>query len=366
MNRKNTVLLSFALLMGLPSVAYANAGTALMWATIFHLFVGNALIGIFEGFVIAKLFRLKFSKSIGFFILANYFSAWTGIFVLGSGITGHLHLDLYNIRMWLVIFVLVAYIFTIVIEWPFIALCFRGTAGWLRNSIWSTILAQTLSYLLLIGWYWMSSGTSLLINTNIVQPSEMRLPEKVLVYYISSKDGNVYLRHLSKEDDQKVFTLNSSNKNDRLFARASENDSQQSEIVARLETRDRRKPSFIVVQSSLPDIVVREKGGRDTQFNFGNIPLLDASESNAWEVSTRFWAAEGLHGINRITREKFHFSLETPFASWSVRNAVLLPDHKVLFQLGENQICLLELDTHRIALITKGRGPLSVMERRAQ
>ena len=362
MNRKNTILLFFTLFMGLPSMAYANAGTALMWAAIFHLFIGNAIIGIFEGFLIAKVFNLKFGKSIGLLVLANYFSAWIGILVLGPSISGHLHLDLYNIRIWFGILVLVAYVSTIILEWPFIAICFRGTVGWFRNSLWASIIVQTLSYLLLIGWYWMSSGTSLLLNMNIVQPSEMRLPEKVLVYYISAKDGNVYLRHWSKENDQKVFTLNSSDEKDRLFARASENDSRQSDIVARLETHDRRKPSLTVVQSSLSDILVRGKG--DGKFYFGNIPLLDASESSAWEVSTRFWSTEGMSGTNRKTGKKFHFALATPFASWSVENAVLLPDNKVLFQLGRDQICLLELNTNRVALIIKGRGPLPVMERK--
>jgi len=42
-----------------PSIAYADAGTPLIWATLFHLLIGNAIIGIGEGLLIAHLFKAR-------------------------------------------------------------------------------------------------------------------------------------------------------------------------------------------------------------------------------------------------------------------------------------------------------------------
>lgn len=41
-----------------PFVAHAKVGTLLMWATMLHLVIGNALIGFGEGLLLAKLFHL--------------------------------------------------------------------------------------------------------------------------------------------------------------------------------------------------------------------------------------------------------------------------------------------------------------------
>ncbi len=65
-------------IFGLPSTVQADAGTPLMWAGMLHLFIGNAVIGCFEGFILAKFFSLKMRRTIGLLIAANYFSAWVG------------------------------------------------------------------------------------------------------------------------------------------------------------------------------------------------------------------------------------------------------------------------------------------------
>jgi hypothetical protein len=61
-----------------PAVAYADAGTPLLWASAFHLFLGNALIGVAEGWLVAVLFRQKAGSCVAIMIAANYFSAWVG------------------------------------------------------------------------------------------------------------------------------------------------------------------------------------------------------------------------------------------------------------------------------------------------
>ena len=56
-------VLAAAVWLAVPASAAANAGTPLLWLSLFHLTVGNALIGIVEGFVVGRLLRVPISKA---------------------------------------------------------------------------------------------------------------------------------------------------------------------------------------------------------------------------------------------------------------------------------------------------------------
>lgn len=58
------------------SPVLANAGTPLMWTAFQHLFLGNALIGLIESFVLSSWFNIP--SSVGVITTANYASAWVG------------------------------------------------------------------------------------------------------------------------------------------------------------------------------------------------------------------------------------------------------------------------------------------------
>jgi len=70
---KHRPLLSLVVvgLTALPQQASANAGTPLMWAEMLHLAIGNALIGLLEGFLLVWLFRLPRAKAVGAMIAAT-------------------------------------------------------------------------------------------------------------------------------------------------------------------------------------------------------------------------------------------------------------------------------------------------------
>jgi hypothetical protein len=85
-----------ALLTCVPLTARADAGTPLMWAGMLHMVFGNAIIGIFEGLILARVFKLKSGKCVLVMICANYFSAWGGELFLNYQITKLLPFNLYN------------------------------------------------------------------------------------------------------------------------------------------------------------------------------------------------------------------------------------------------------------------------------
>jgi hypothetical protein len=370
--KRNQNIIIVLLLLAVPSVAQANAGTPLMWASMFHLVFGNLIIGIFEGNLLAKFFGISKRKCIWLLILANYFSAWLGGFFIAKAMAKTLPMTLHSAWSSLWSMVLVTYVLTILLEYPFVAISFWGKPSWLRKSLLGSLLVQTVSYTILFGWYWIASGTSLYTKTDVVELSSISLPEKVLVYFISADDGDVYTGHLRDVQWQNVFDLNSSRRNDRLFVRPSDEDSNSWDLVARLETSQRRKPNLITVQEKFAVIAAPSRRSQNTDppqyegswFNFGHVPKLGNAESSPWKFWSGFWPIEGLRGEDDNSGNRVSFSLETPFVAWSVRNATHLPTDKVLLQLGKDQICVYDPEKKQIALLARGRGPIAVMEKK--
>jgi len=98
--------------------------------------------------------------------------------------------------------------------------------------------------------------------------------------------------------------------------------------------------------------------------NFGRVPRLGEARDSPWEFRSGFWAGEGMRGRRSAPEEgELRLALETPFCAWAVRNATHLPGDYVLFQLGWDQICVLDAPRRRVALLERGRGPVVVLVR---
>ena len=364
-----TRIMMFVLLV-IPSVAQANAGTPLMWAGMLHLVFGNLIIGIVEGILLAKFFGLAKDKCISLLILANYLSAWLGGLVIGNALAKVLPMGLYTAWSLFWLMVLVTYMLTLFLEFPFVALAFRGDSAWRRKSIRASFLIQSISYVALFGWYWLASGTSLYTKTEIVELSSISLPEKVLVYFISVDDGDVYEGSLREARWKSIYDLNSSRRNDRLFVKPSDTETNSWDLMARLETDDHRTPDILTVKERFAVVAAPSWLSMNTDppqyegswFNFGQVPKLGDAQSSSWEFWAGFWPIEGLRGNETNSEKRVSLSFETPYVAWSVRNVTHLPTDKVLLQLGDDQICVYDPEKKQIALLTRGRGPIAVME----
>lgn len=384
MKRVSIVVLGLAVIATAPSVALANVVTPVIWASVFHLLVGNAFIGLLEGGLLAYCFQVRPVRGIALMILANYVSVWLGWLFLLSRIQDHFQPQLDNFwgLMWGMMGV--AYLLTLSLEWPFVAWAVAGRPHWFARSCRASLLIQTTSYVLLCGWYGMVSVTSLYTEAFIVPLDEITIPEGILVYYIADDDGDVYVRDLKSGQTEKVFDLNSRDGHDRLshtFVRQVSYDSpsQASEqfpsardriqLVAILESKDRNGPTEInlgvaLLAESLAICGTDASPPPDRRDLPGYTPTsrLGSGCDSPWNFETGYWPRGGLSGVNAKTGETIWLALETPFAGWSVRRATLLPADVVLFQLGERQICVLDVVTRRVALLTFGRSPLAVLK----
>jgi hypothetical protein len=352
-----------------PVTASANAGTPLMWAGFLHLFVGNLFIGLFEGALLVWIFGTPRGTSMGLMILANYISAW-----LGFGILENFHPStapsLSEAWQWLWLTVVGTYVITLLLEWPFVALIFKGTPHPVRRSIWASFLVQTFSYALLFGWYGLAGHASLFMKTKPVELAAFSLPNQVQVYYLSTDDGDVYRMPLSGGEAVKVMDLDAGTGGGRLFVRRNEERPAELDLVARLEPAQGYEPRFVTVMTHVKyEFTPGTSGRRGTDVSLdgsiwddvGEIHQLGAKAQSRWKITTGYWSNHGLIGVNKETEERFKLAFETPFLGLPVRSAILLPGDKVLFQLGRGHIYILDANTRELALLCKGKGPVAMM-----
>lgn len=108
--------------------------------------VTAVLLGALEGAIVARLFRLRSARSVGWMILANLLVSWLGFLFLPM----LPHSDLRREWWSAPIIVVATYALILLLEWPFVALCVRGAPGWFRRSVKGSLVAQTAGYLVLL------------------------------------------------------------------------------------------------------------------------------------------------------------------------------------------------------------------------
>jgi hypothetical protein len=358
---------SFLAVFLASSPAYADAGTPLVWAGMLHLVVGNIFIGFLEGRIIAAFLGVRKASAVSIMIAANFTSMLIGYFsfegfelTLAPKFLGEQ--PLYNARPLLIMLVAASFVLTVLIEWPFCLAAVRKLDSRLKKSIFASVLVQTVSYALLVPFYFLASGTSLFTRMDIDRSVVAKSKDPVMIFFISPKDGDVYRIGLNGSGLEKVCVFGGKDKVARLFLRKAE-DSAMWDLWIR---PDRSKSSDTMLVSGLTSGAAEPNPFREdneyTWFNFGAAADMRAEDKRSWNVRTGFWAFEGLSARNEETRKGFTVALETPFLEWYARNATVLPSDKVVYQLGD-QIVLLDMNTRKIGLVTIGRGPVVVLDK---
>ncbi len=337
-----------------PAVAHANAGTPLMWATVIHLFLGNALLGVFEGLLLGFLFRTSKWKAVLLLIAANYASAWLGFALLSLVDAERMGLTIQNVYWWQWGAAGVAFLVTLVIEFPFFLVALRKKESFVRKALIACLLIQGISYALLIGWYARSSAAAIVTELDIVSPSEMGAPEGYRLYYIDAGGERMVRSDLEGKNLETLREVQAEDPDDRLVARPGENGGYDLHLL-------RAKNESVVLENfaaaaSVDWLIQQRRDPAPTSGNFGSVPGVAVKSD--WEYHMGYWPAEGINGWCENQQRSFRYSLETPFAAWNVRNAVHISGDFVVFQLGRDQICILQPQEKRIALIARGKGPV--------
>jgi hypothetical protein len=337
-----------------PTAARADAGTPLLWATAFHLIVGNALVGLFEAYLLKRFFALPQQRCTSWMILANYVSAWIGCLLL-PGWYAKDSVTINNGYSLFWILALISYCLTLVIEWPFVALCFRGTPGWLKRSLKGSLLVQSASYALLFGGFWLLSGTSLYTRFQVVPPSELPLSPALSIYYISATNGNVYCAQADQVNDALVYELRSTNKFEFLYVREPDLETNLFDLAVKSRYSAPNEKVLLPGKVKASDFEENRLFHTEDYYSWGSAMKIGAATNSPWHYGWTDWADIGFWGVNKET--SFRLAFGTLFGGWPPRRVIQLPQDTLLVQYGDNQICLVDIERRKVALIRRGYGP---------
>jgi hypothetical protein len=382
--KKSTVFALSALAVALlfSSIAFADAGTPLMWLEFGHLAILNLFIGILEGLIIWIIFRTGIFRTIGILIVANYFSAfagYVGLLRLIGKIEHKILADapLYNALTFIVIMGIAAFVLSVILEWPFCLWALRKKTHRVFKSLVAVSVVNIVSYAILV-WLYVNVST-LSVYRNVSIDHNLTLPDtqNYWIYYISTDNGNIYRIHPDGSAKSKVFDANliieqqSYFAGPRLFVLPSTN--KHGYDLWATEIPPKGNETLLIKNFTTNAVLAQEhcyqageiidepnKLSGSYSFQFTASDFRDPN-ARAWIAWNNDWAWRGLIVENKITKQKFTVGLETPFLLWMVRSPIILPGDFVIFQLGD-QIVLLDINNRKIRLITLGRGPVVTMD----
>ena len=126
-----TKMMTTFLLLLLPTLVFANAGSTLLWFGILHSFILNAFIGLAESAVVNKY---KMPNRTWLIIFANYISMFVGLYLIApyfTTIIGNYHfwngdnsVGEYK-TLGFIIGMVVSFLATLIIEFPFFYLAVK-------------------------------------------------------------------------------------------------------------------------------------------------------------------------------------------------------------------------------------------------
>jgi len=141
------ILLLASVLAVVPCAAMADTGMPLLLPTSPQLWIATVVLGVLEGAILARMFKLKLRRCVGFMIPANILTSWLGLELFG---TFHGAVFSADSLPALLVIVVTMFVLTLVLEWPFVAFCVRGLPNWFKRSVQGSLAAQGASYGVLI------------------------------------------------------------------------------------------------------------------------------------------------------------------------------------------------------------------------
>lgn len=137
------------------------------------LFLDNAVIACLEGGLLSWWFGAPRGRGTIVLLVANYASAWAGALLLVGRLSRHWAITIENVRIWLAIAAVLAFLLTLAIEYPFFWILLRQHKRAVPMALKAILLIHSMSYLLLFGWYSFSSQTSLITQTRLVPAAQI-------------------------------------------------------------------------------------------------------------------------------------------------------------------------------------------------
>lgn len=359
--KKNVVLIALTVLAIAPCWAMADVGMPLVWGNALDMFMVTVVLGLLEGGIIARYYSLGFGRCITAMVFANYISAWFVLPVDNAMLTVCVA-DIRSATHNLVVLVLVTYLVTALVEWPFIALCCSKTTGWFRKSVKVSIVVQALSHLIIFGGFWFIRDGGLDRCFSVTPSDKIRLPSDVEVFMIAAKDGNVYRRSSNGREDM-VCKLAMTGAVDYLEWRPSKTSTNCYDLVGVSDTRPKNTALTEVLTAA---VCTTSTPGRLRQPRRLYPQPLSPTGTESVNISM-LYLGWGLRPIMRLTgggKQPSYLSLAfgNHTVRWPVSGILSLSSDLAIVELRTRKLCLLDTKTKRIALWNSGYGAVVVTE----
>jgi len=382
-----------------PPAVLANTITTLTAVFMGRLVLGNFIIGIVEGLIIARLLSAARIRSIWIMVLANYVSMFGGLIlinllgmVISYGLFARKAL-LYNAFYVILFMPILAFVMTVLMEWPFCHQINPHKPKSQKRSLKACVIAQLASYALILPLYLLSSNISLYLDTSFDRSLSFAENPTARIYYISSEDNCIYCCRTDGTGIEKIPDQQTAGLNDlfiwpnrqyqtlELWYGADLNPSSKRDLRKKilddipwngsLPTWYRTSHYGMAHGESIEESREYQNQTTDEKYNdkiesfylTNEIADYRPLEQRDWIVTMPvfFNFGDGLMA-KHPTEGLIDLTLKTPYLNMGTSNVTVLPGNQVVFQLGMNQIVLFDLDSRKIGLVARGRSPVVVFE----
>lgn len=346
------------ILLALPSAAYADSGTPLLWTGFFHLVIGNLLIGCLEGALLSWFFKIGRMRAQFIMILANYVSMALGYILLHPVYSflfqrGSHTAPLYKVpwvigEMWAILFLI-----TVIIEWPFCVWLMKGAKRIARRSLTASLLAQLASYSILIPVYLSVSHLNLYKNLHTDPSLASSIPLQGSIYYLTPDAKKIGVIDLKGANPQEVLTKDHGQYDGKLCLRKEGGREQWNLLL-----RDDMDAYTLLISGITGHATGHEK---EDHYRYPAIDLRGPGNHDWAVLACRNPFDNGVSAQNSQTGDKIETFIESPFTFWGSYQPTVLPGDRVIFELS-GQIVIMDLNRHTIGFITYGHSPVVILK----
>ena len=347
------------------SRADADVGTPLIWLKGSHLCFGNLIIGIAEGWLIARVWQRRFKRTAPIMVLANYASMAIGLFLVGGPVLllyrrleSHPGM-LYSLPALLFLLLLLTLAVSVIMEWPFCRWALRS--DW-RTAIKASLLAQAASYAVLVPLYLLASPISLVWWLDRDAVPRFRQETAGAVLYLQPETRTVWRMDLHTGAREQVADAEAPPSQPDLFLRPSP-DAPGWDLWC--HERWIYGASEILIPHCVPAgataSIWLNYQGESTPPGPWQAAWLEPGDKKGWDIYAGFWAAEGLHAYNEHGGESAYIAFETPYLELHASYATVLPGEKIIYQLG-TAILGVDLRRREAGILTRGVSPIVVLD----
>ena len=366
MKKHRTFLITLSISAFLLIIVYTVIGTTIAHATILYGIFGNLIVGSGEGLLFSMVYRIPRRKGIPRMILANYF-AFAGILVFTLLLRNRgMDTTIYNGWKYLIVATILSGLVFFLIKAFFVFYNFRHRSYALWRTLRASVSIELPLYLIICLWY-IPACTIGIYTESVLEESMNFIKEpNWRCYYISPEDSSIKVIFIDNGKSELVYSdsfpetarlvlqVSKSYRSFDLYFRYPQNDTHEKRLVAenigRIPDHIERYNDLDTYYANVTELRPENQRFRQALSGSGRFKGLRIVAPTNGRTSARFPGSDN---------DGFTIALHTPFLSWPVRCATIIPGDQIIFEMGK-QICLFDPDERKLALIARGRCPVVV------